>query len=124
MPESGTPVGDEAERWLTQAGGLHDREGLTPRHRSAEVIAVVVSPAVELVRNEATILSNVLRLPEIMREQLKYPHQRVGFLGLTVLTPIMFGVVSWIYFDSPFIPGMILGAYMPIRRMIARSLIQ
>lgn len=121
MAESDTPVGDEAQRWLNSRA--LDREGFTPRHKSAEMVATAVLPAVNFIRDEATVLSNIPRLPEIMREQLRYPVQRWAFLALEVLTPIVFGVLSWIYLDNP-VPGVILGAYAPIRRIIARSLLQ
>ena len=91
------------------------------RHKTAEVAARVVSTAIECVRDEVTILSNAPSLPQILREQ-RAPVRIGAFVALEVLTPIVFGVLSWIYLDNP-IPGVILGAYLPIRRVIAQSVL-
>lgn len=122
MTESDTPTGDGAQAWLDNRR-INGQEGFTPRHKSAEVVAAALLPAVNFVRDEATIVSNVPRLPQILKEQLRRPHQRWVFAGLVVIRAVHTGVATWIIFGSP-IPGVILGSYLGFRRTIERSVFE
>lgn len=93
------------------------------RHKSAEVVAKVVLIAMEYARDEVTIISSVPRLPQIMREQLRYPVQRWAFPAAVVLGATLMGVNTWLLMDNP-VPGVILGAYSQVRRIITKSVYQ
>lgn len=90
------------------------------RHKSAEVVAKVVLVAIEYARDEVIIISNVPRLPQIMREQLRYPVQRWAFPAAVALGATLMGVNTWLLMDNP-VPGVILGAYAQARSIIAKS---